>query len=145
MNSGSIKRFVLYFSYAALFILLIKYGDEFFYILQVPGSKYLDMELFGRQVVWSYLLTYFTVLGLLLAVPGFASVLKKGGFWYFDWIKFIAVSVPALYVVITPWIPHSWWSWWPLFNYLSNWINLMPHISAMIFGYFLLSSFGKVQ
>lgn len=145
MHSSSIRRFVLYFVYAVVFILLIKYGDECFYTLQVPGSKYLDMELFGRQIVWSYLLVYFTVLGLMLAVPRFVSVVKKGGIWHFDWIKFFAVSVPALYVVVTPWIPDSWWSWWPLFRYLMNWSNLLPHISALIWGYVLLSSFGKVQ
>jgi hypothetical protein len=144
MNSTYVRRFASYFIYAIVFILLIKYGDECYYILQVPGSKYLDMQFLGRAIVWSYLLVYFTVLGLMLAVPRFVSTLKKGGSWYFDWIKFIAVSIPILYVVITPWIPSSWWKWWPLFNYLMGWNNMLSHISVMILGYFLLSSFKKV-
>jgi len=81
-------------------------------------------------------------MGLMLAVPRFVSTLKKGGSWYFDWIN--AVSIPILYVVITPWIPSSWWKWWPLFNYLMGWNNMLSHISVMILGYFLLSSFKKV-
>lgn len=138
-----VKKFAAYFIYALAFILLIKLGDNCFYVLQVPGSKYLDMHFLGRPLVWSYLLVYFIFLGFMLAFPGLVSTFSKSGHWYFDWLKFMAISIPILYVIITPWVPSSYWKWWPLFNYLMAWNNLLSHMCALLWGYSLASSFKK--
>jgi hypothetical protein len=43
----------------------------------------------------------FTIsLGLLIAIPQFIEKFKKPGSWSVDWIRLIAVGVPALYLLI---------------------------------------------
>lgn len=146
MNIKSKNKFIAYLIYIIIFILFLKYGYEYgFYNLQRPGSKYLEYYLFGRQVVWAYLAFYFALIGLMLALPRFMNTIKESGVWKFDWIVFLAVGVPLLYVSITPWIPLEWVHYWPLRDYLGQWGGLFQNLTVTLFTYFFITSFNKSE
>jgi len=146
MNTKNKNRFIAYLIYIVIFILFLKYGYEYgFYNLQRPGSKYLEYYLFGRKVVYAYLAFYFALIGLMLALPRFISTGKKPGIWKFDWIVFLAICVPSLYVSITPWIPMEWWHYWPLRGYLGQGGTLLQNLTVTLFTYFFVISFNKSE
>lgn len=145
-RGDSARRFLLYLVYAIAFILLLKYGCEYgYYRLQHPGSKYLNYYLMGKPIVFSGILLYHLSIGLMLAFPRFVSNLRETGAWKFDWVVFLTVCIPALYIMVTPWIPATLWSYWPLFNFVSSAGVLVHSIAAIIFAFFLLSSFRKTD
>lgn len=85
------------------------------------------------------------IMGIFLAIPVFIKKTKEQGNWYFDWIKFIAVGIPTLYVAISPALYFS-----PIGKYLPHIGSIMFSYSStplivcgIIFGYILLSSFDK--
>jgi len=41
-------------------------------------------------------------MGLLIAFPKFITECRKKGSWKLDWIKFIAIGIPILYIAIFP-------------------------------------------
>lgn len=144
MKAKNISRFIVYFVYVVIFMLLVKYGYEYcFYRLQYPGSKYLDYIFLGKPIVFAFLVVYFAFTGLMFALPRFISSVKEQGIWKFDWVVFLAVCIPALYVTVTPWIPETLWSFWPLRDYFGSWGHLLQNITATIFTFFLLTSFHK--
>lgn len=144
LKAKNINRIITYFIYTIIFILFLKYGYEYgFYNLQKPGSKYLEYYLFGRKIVFTYLVLYFALIGILLAVPHFIDSIKEQGAWKFDWVIFLAVCVPSLYVSVTPWIPQELWPYWPLRAFFGLWGNLLQNITVTLFTYFLLTSFKK--
>ncbi|MGS0765169.1 hypothetical protein [Syntrophomonas curvata] len=146
MNIKSKNKFIAYLIYIIIFILFLKYGYEYgFYNLQRPGSKYLEYYLFGRPVVWAYLAFYFALIDLMLALPRFMNTIKESGVWKFDWIVFLAVCVPSLYVSITPRIPLEWVHYWPLRDYLGQWGGLFQNLTVTLFTYFFITSFNKSE
>jgi hypothetical protein len=145
-RGDSVRRFLLYLAYTIFFILLLKYGCEYgYYRLQYPGSKYLDYYLLGKPIVFFGILLYHLSIGLMLAFPRFISNLRKTGTWKFDWVVFLAVCIPTLYVLVTPWIPVTLWPFWPLFNYICSAGTLVHSLATIIFAFFLISSFRKTD
>lgn len=121
VKKEELRRFLVYFAYTIVFFLLIILGNEYgYYRLQYPGSKYLGMLFLGKPIVFFTLQVYHLLIGLMLALPRLISARRRPGNWKFDWVVFIAVCVPALYVTLTPWAPTFLWSYWPFFNLISS-------------------------
>ena len=87
-------RFFLILLYVIVFILMLFTAD---YLIRLYRKPYFELNII---VLYSALFPF--VLGLFLALPTFVSQLRKTGEWRYDWIKFIAVSIPVLYIAILP-------------------------------------------
>jgi len=62
-------------------------------------------------------------------VPNFFCKFHKNGLWKYDWIKFIAVGLPTLYITL---------------SVLTT--SMLPHtVSEVVFGLIILSSFYKIN
>ncbi|MBO8158956.1 hypothetical protein [Thermosyntropha sp.] len=132
----NLNKFLGFLLYIVSFIILLKLGDMVSFRLQDQTPDHWPYKRF--YYIFSILHPF--IIGLIFAVPHFLSKTKQSGVWTFDWIIFLAICIPALYALITPWIPKSLYPFWPLRNCFSYyWHN----ITAIIFGYFFLESFKK--
>jgi hypothetical protein len=50
---------------------------------------------------YTYMVVFPVVIGILLAVPHLLHELRKRGSWRYDWVKFLAVAIPALYILLS--------------------------------------------
>jgi hypothetical protein len=103
------------------------------------------MLFLGKPIVFFTLQVYHLLIGLMLALPRLISARRRPGNWKFDWVVFIAVCVPALYVTLTPWAPTFLWSYWPFFNLISSTGTLVRYLAAVIFAFFFVTSWRKVD
>lgn len=86
---------------------------------------------------------YPILIGLLFALPKFVRLTKLEGTWNFDWIRLIAIGIPTLMGTIFFLIYFS-----PVGIYLPSFSifaagTKFSAICGIVFGYSLLSSFGK--
>lgn len=85
------------------------------------------------------------VIGILLRLPKLIMEIKKEKNWTFDWIKIVAIGVPALYVTFIPILVHlSFGVNFPFANnivFLSN--ASITTTAGIVFGYVLLDSLKK--
>lgn len=131
MGNREIIRFIKYFVYVAFIIIV--------------------MALINRYMIYSkekatenwflYLVTSIPVLiGILAGIPSFMVTYKIKGTWYIDWVKVIAITLPALMILS---LPHLYYS--PLGKHLPSsilnviWSETSNVISGFIFGFTLLS------
>ncbi|KUO53556.1 MAG: hypothetical protein APF76_12165 [Desulfitibacter sp. BRH_c19] len=102
--------------------------------------------------VFVYNAIYPVLVGMFLALPRFVSELRKKGQYKYDWIKFTAVGLPVLYIAIFPIVlvisSISGESQLTLLKALypppvSLYImkSLFQGLTAVVFGYILLTSF----
>lgn len=132
-------RFVAYFLYS-LFVCYVLYRGILYdrVLMEMVSITYKPIP---RQIF----IIFFTIfLGLLFAVPQIIEKLKKQGSWRIDWIKLIAVGIPALYLNIQ--IVGYFSSLGKLFAlgvlvFGSN--PATQYISGIILGYMLLASLDK--
>lgn len=133
------NRFLRYFLYAFLV------G-----IIMVVGSKYqLQFEQYTQLTGDPTLSLYFgflfpMVVGMLIALPEFITKIKKDGSLKFDWIKFVAIGLPALILGVIPFLYN--WNVIPLSSFYTHIIILKPLpriIACAALGFLLLSSFEK--
>lgn len=139
MKNRNTKRLVWYFLYMVFIIfILVKSTDleRQFKVFVNQTSSYYPFLVFQQYFCFA--------VGVLLAMPKFIMTLVKNGSWYFDWVKFIAVGVPAFIVSIFPILLYS-----PVGKYLPQAGLIIGYsaypqiICAVILGYLLLSSFNK--
>lgn len=130
---GKLKWTVIYIICISTIILVSIMGDEFNKYLIVLHST--DFE---SQYFW-LLPIYPILIGCLIALPQIIRNISKTGFWHFDWVKFLIMGIPSLYIAFTHII------------YFSGFGGFLPvlhseHlyiIGGIIFGTVLLTSFYK--
>lgn len=138
-----------------IFEALAKLLANFIYVIIVgfvlfSGAGYLELAKKTAGSTYSgypvlFCMTFFPVLiGILLALPNFISTAWKPGIWGFDWIRFIAVWLPAFYItVFTLLTLTSVGQYLPLGGYILS-KNLIPHtVAGVVSGYLLLALFKK--
>lgn len=140
---NNLIRFAKLFLYT-LFIGFVLYGGT---VIQ-NKLRIRMVTTFSPHLYHFYVVLLPIIIGILIALPSFLSLLKKKGTWKFDWIKFISIGLPTFYFTIFPYIYFS-----PLGPYIPNFFNiifltvgstLMLHtVSGVVFGYLILSSFSK--
>lgn len=138
------NRFLRYFLYAFLVGIIMVVGSKY----QLQFEKY--TQLTGDPTTGLYFSFLFPVaIGMLIALPGLISNIKKGGTWKFDWVRFVAIGLPALILGITPFLYN--WNMVPLFRWSAFYIqiiilNPLPRIIACVtLGFLLLSVFEKTD
>ncbi|WP_245959383.1 hypothetical protein [Neobacillus piezotolerans] len=85
------------------------------------------------------------VIGLLLRIPKLILEIIEKKKWTFDWVKIVAVGLPALYVALAPYLYYS-----PMGDYLpfaavfaSFGASTITTAAGIVFGYVLLDSLKK--
>ncbi|HWP97087.1 MAG TPA: hypothetical protein VN426_09565 [Syntrophomonadaceae bacterium] len=81
--------------YISSIILISIMGDKFNDYLLVLHSTY-----FESSYLW-FLPIYPILIGFLIALPQFIRTIRKTGAWHFQWIKFLIMGIPALYIAFT--------------------------------------------
>ncbi|MGJ9459846.1 hypothetical protein [Oceanobacillus sp. CF4.6] len=85
------------------------------------------------------------VIGLFLRLPRLIIEIKENKQWTFDWVKFIAIALPSLYIISMSILPYS-----PLgagsikipeINMIGS--PTIQIIAGVVFGYTLLDSLKK--
>lgn len=97
-----------------------------------------------------FLAIFPVIIGLLLRLPRFLLERKERREPGFDWLKFLAVGLPSLYVVLMTFLPFTslgeGWLLIPTFMTTSgNSITTIATIAGLVFGYVLLDCFNKTR
>lgn len=130
---GKCKRIMIYIVYIAAIIAISITGDKFNNYLFLLHSTYY------KSIYFWFLPIYPILIGCLMALPQFLGNAGKTGAWNFDWIKFLVVGIPSLYIAFTYII------------YFSQIGDILPVIHSpqlyiiggILFGSVLLTSFHK--
>jgi hypothetical protein len=86
------KRLFGYFAY------VIAVGFVFLQLLKAQAVlRKHAMEIFDHYSPLIFMTVFPVFLGLLFALPGFVKTLRCEGKWQIDWVKLLAVGLPALY------------------------------------------------
>lgn len=132
------KRFLYYFVWTLTvgFILYI-------------GMQLQDLVVERSQMTFNpfpfqaYMALFPVVIGLLIRMPKFLLQIKKRDSLTYDWIKFTAIGLPTLYVVVMTFLPFSplGEGWLPIPSFLLFGGATIPTIAGLVFGYIVLASF----
>ena len=118
---------------------MVLYGENYrLYLRAVMGRTFKILPMIIFSVVFP------VVVGLLLALPRYIFEYRKEGKWRYDWTKFSAIAITALYVILSP-TPFS-----NLFLFVYppplRVLLMQPqvfHLAAIALGYFGLSALYK--
>ena len=110
---------------------------------QIAERSQMTFNLFPLQ---AYMALFPVIIGLLIRTPKFILQLKKGKSLTFDWVVFIAVGLPALYLVLMTFVPFSTFGegWLPIPKILLIGGTTVPTIAGLVFGYLVLESFRPI-
>ncbi|MDW7685364.1 MAG: hypothetical protein SCK29_14775 [Bacillota bacterium] len=139
----SCKRFAYIFLYSIFLMVILLQGEHYRFLLRRWTGRTFDPVL-GLV----FLVVFPVFLGLLLALPKFLGVWRQQGRWRYDVVKFLAVGIPAFYIILSVpimWIPVLR----PLVSiYPGYWRSLTMQASVMnvagiVIGYMSLSALYK--
>lgn len=140
MSYQNIKRLIGYFLYIIFVISLLVIGMGW-----ERHLKLLTGRTYSPYPHLVFLAIFPIVIGIILAIPKIIRKAKEQGNWHFDWVMFIAIGTPTLYVAISPALYFS-----PIGIYLPRigtvtfTYSATPQIiCGVIFGYLILSVFDK--
>lgn len=85
------------------------------------------------------------VIGLLLRLPKLIIEIKENKQWTFDWIRFIAIAIPSLYIITMSILPFSPLSkgYMPIPEIILIGGPTVTTVAGIVFGYVLLDSLKK--
>lgn len=95
----------------------------------------------------AYIALFPVVIGLLIRTPKFILQIKERESWTYDWIKFTAIGLPTLYVVLMAFLPFSplGEGWLPVPKILLFSETTVPTVAGLVFGYMVLASFKFIN
>ena len=132
-----LKRFVLFFMYSILIIFIITQMESYGLVLRHRASAELNMI---PLLIYNAIAPIFV--GLLIAIPSFIHEARKKGKWKFDWIKFIAIGIPSLYLALYLPLVYSIPVIYPVRFSVMN-FNMLIAMGGIVFGYLTLTSLFK--
>ena len=131
MGYSEIIRLIKYLVYVAFIIIVMALINKYMFSLKEKAMENWFL----------YMITGIPVLiGILAGIPSFIVKYKEKGTWYMDWVKVIAIMLPALIIIS---LPHLYYS--PLGKYVPSsfirviWSDTSNVISGFVFGFTLLS------
>lgn len=134
----NLKRFVAYLFYVFIMGYLVIWGIGFQRILKADVIK--NFEWTPASIIFPILFPI--LIGMLIALPQFIVTSRKLGTWGFDWIRFLAVGIPALVISLSVISVTGLMNWIPLYTLLC-YSPVLQIVSGILFGYNFLASFGK--
>ena len=130
------KRF-LYIFFSTLVIGIIFYlGMEYQMKLREKSAITFDLK---PYFIFTSIFPFF--IGLLLRLPKLIIEIRDKKKWSFDWIKFIPIGIPSLYLAMIPLLTISFGTnllFSKTFMLLGD--TIFTSIAGVIFGYVLLDS-----
>lgn len=134
------KRFFYYFGWTIVISFIIYLGAKYQLRLQQEASV-----LFNLKPVILFSFIFPIVIGIILRLPKLINEIKQNKQWTFDWIKFTAIGLPALFVsllyVFIFYLPESISLIIPLEIFMRN--PTIQMIAGVVFGFILLDSVKK--
>lgn len=131
------KRFFYYFGWTAGIGVIIFLGTAFQIRLEEEASRSFNLL---PVLLFSALFPVF--IGGLLRLPRLVMDIRENKPWTFDWVKFIAVGLPALYILILSIFPHV-----ILTDVIARIIMLgnplIQNVAGIVLGYVLLDCLKK--
>ncbi|EIM05988.1 hypothetical protein A1A1_13327 [Planococcus antarcticus DSM 14505] len=111
---------------------------------QVAEKSQMTFTIFPLQ---AYIALFPVVIGLLIRTPKFMLQLRGKESWTYDWVKFVAIGVPALYIVLMTFLPFSplGEGWLSIPNILLFGGTTVPTVAGLVFGYVVLACFKVVN
>jgi hypothetical protein len=88
------------------------------------------------------------VIGVLLRLPKLIIEIKDKKEWTFEWVKVIAIGIPALYVGLSPILSHTTFGMHLFFPEMKIYIGHLGNstlftTAGIVFGYVLIDSIKK--
>ncbi|WP_100012192.1 hypothetical protein [Lentibacillus sediminis] len=134
------KRFLYYFGWTVIIGVVIYFGVRYQVWLEEQSRMYFDMLPF---VLFTAIFPI--LIGLLLRLPKLIIEIKQNVPWTFDWVKFVAVGLPALCILsmyILPFIPlGEGFIRIPYIIMIGG--PMIQTIAGIVFGYSLLDSLKR--
>ena len=145
--SDKLKQFFILFLYTVFVFYIYLWGEGYQRYLRRLLSLTFNINYFSI----AFYTVFPIVIGLLISLPSFVMEVRKKGKWQINWIKFIAVGIPVLYVTIFPLVGFTLGG-----SFLSNALYPLPlrmalglympsKLSGVVFGYILLNVFYRVD
>lgn len=106
---------------------------------QVAEKSQMTFNLFPIQL---YIALFPVVIGALLRTPKFILQRINSGDWTYNWIKFAAIGLPSLYIVLMTFVPFAPIAegLLPIPNILFFGGTTVPTVAGLVFGYTVLAS-----
>lgn len=79
------------------------------------------------------------VIGLLLRLPKLIIEIKENKEWTFDWVRFVAIALPSLFIITMSIFPYLY----PITEIILIGGPTITTIAGIVFGYVLLDSVKK--
>ena len=134
------RRFLWYLLYTVFLGSVLLLGSEYTNALKkMAASTYHSLPYMIFSIIFPWLF------GTLLALPHLVKSYQQQGHWYYDWVKLLAIGLPALYIALfqvayysqlTTWMPKT-------IQVLFLTSNFSHTVCGLIFGYVLISSLEK--
>lgn len=136
------KRFLYYFAWTIIIGVVLYFGVQI-HDLVVERSQ----ATFNIFPVYLFIVLFPVFLGLLLGMPKFILQWRRDTPWKFDWVVFIAVCLPALFLILMTVLPFSplGEGWLPMLQFLYQGGTAVPTFAGIVFGYALMSCFRKTD
>lgn len=140
---ANIIRFSIFFSFTLFMITLYYFGQQI-----IMNYNFHFQSTFDFKPIMVAKTTVPIVLGLFLALPKFVSEWRRAGKWKYDWIKLLAIGVPALYIALIPIFAFISVKYFaiitPILGGVSAALQSMPHeLAGYAVGYILIASLYK--
>ena len=135
------KRLSYHLGWTIVIGFIIYAGARYQLLLQQKASAN-----FTLMPIILYSFIFSIVIGILLfRLPGLINEIKRNKQWTFDWIKFVAVGLPSLFIsllyVFMIYLTEGILSFIPQAVYLMN--PTIQLISGVVFGFILLDCLKK--
>ncbi|MFD2130302.1 hypothetical protein ACFSKI_03465 [Pseudogracilibacillus auburnensis] len=134
------KRFLYYFGWTIVIGIIIYFRAKYQLRLQQEASVTFEIV---PVVLLSTIFPF--AIGMLLRLPKLLNEIKQNKQWTFDWIKFIAIGLPSLCILLIYvslfYLPESILLLMPQAIFLGN--PTIHTIAGVVFGYTLLDSLKK--
>ncbi len=136
---NKLMRFAGILLYVTLVIYALGLGEQLY--------KHFEMQVFSIYYPWLLIrILYPIIIGILIGLPNLIGEMKKQGSWQWDWIKFLAIGIPAFIVGVYPALYYA-----QILESL-HLRQIIPtiyqtdtiiHLSNVVLGYYLVSTIYK--
>ena len=130
------KRFLFIFFSTVVIGIIFYLGMNYQVKLREKSAIVFDLK---PYIIFSSIFPIF--IGMLLRLPKLIIEIKNKQKWSFDWIKFITIGIPSLYIALIPPLAFSYGTIL-LFSkaFMLLGASTFTSIAGVIFGYVLLDS-----
>lgn len=130
------KRLLYYLLWLVIISVVLYAGLEYQAQLQENAAT-----TYNQIPVIQFMAVFPVLIGILLRLPKLVLQIRKNKSWTFDWVKLIAIALPAGYIALLPILYFALEI--PLFlamEVMTTGIPVMTTTAGIVFGYILLDS-----